>query len=372
MKLQNYIYGLRAILTIFLVVVINNSVAENNAMKPLMADNFTIGNTTVSPGKTYRGMLKVPGGNDKVTSFIPITVHHGINKGPVLSLIAGIHGSEYSPIIAMQAMAKTVDPSQLNGTLVIVHIANIPAFTGRTVYFSPNDLKNLNRSFPGSINGTITDRIADVLTNEVIARSDYLVDIHAGDANESLRPSYSAYYAEAGGDKVIKESKRLAIAFGLDTIVQFAGSYKSVNEAIYTSAQAVTLGVPAIDIESGELGIVDNKYIDPIIVGSLNIMRELDMIIGQPKLPTNPLLINSRTRIYSNHDGIFYADPKISAGDYITAGTSLGTITDYHGNTLENIRAPASGVLLILFGTPPVNKGDNIVVIGSITKSTDN
>jgi hypothetical protein len=46
-------------------------------------------------------------------------------------------------------------------------------------------------------------------------------------------------------------------------------------------------------------------------------------------------------------------------------------ITDYHGKELETISAPSAGVLLILFGTPPVNKGDNVVVIGRLPAYSD-
>ena len=327
---------------------------------------FRIGEYAVSAGETLRGELSVPGGEDGIESFIPITVHHGAEEGPALAMIAGIHGSEYAPILAMQKLAPLIDPSELRGTLIIVHIANMPAFSGRTIYMGPNDLKNLNRSFPGNINGTITDRIAYVIRNEVMMRTDYLVDIHSGDGNESLRPSYSAYYGEAGGEEVIEQSRRLALSFGLGTIVRFAGSYTSADEAIYTSAQAVTLGIPAIDIESGELGSTDDRYIDPITNGTLSIMRDLEMIPGEPSVVENPLVISERSRIYSNHDGIFYADSKVETGDYVTAGTRLGAITDYHGNMLEEIFAPSAGVLLILFGTPPVNSGDNIVVVGEL------
>lgn len=353
-----------------LFVVITNSLAHGDKLKIANANAaFEIGGVVVTAGETYRGELKVPSGDDGIESFIPITVHNGNDAGPVLSLIAGIHGSEYSSILSMQKLAGLIDPAKLSGTLVIVHIANMPAFTGRTIYFGPDDLKNLNRSFPGDINGTITERIAFTLKSEVIMRSDYLIDIHSGDANESLGPSYSAYYAEAGGEMVFEESRRMAIAFGLETIVQFAGSYDSVDDAIYTGAQAVTLGIPAIDIESGELGKFGDQYTGPIIDGARNVMRELDMIAGDPELPVNPLFISDRTRVFSNHDGIFYADSKVKTGNYITAGARLGIITDYHGNELETIVAPSAGVLLILFGTPPVNKGDNVVVIGRISES---
>jgi len=272
----------------------------------------------------------------------------------------------------MQRLPALIDPNSLSGTLIVVRVANIPAFQGRTIYFGPGDLKNLNRSFPGDADGTITERIADTLTQQVMMRSDYLIDIHAGDANESLRPSYSAYYAEAGGESVVQESRRIAVAFGLDTIVQFAGSYDSVEEAIYTSAQAVTLGIPAMDVESGELGKADDPYVDPITDGALNVMRELNMIAGEPDLPPNPLFIRDRARVYSAHDGIWHADALVQTGDYVSEGARLGKITDYHGNELETIVAPASGILLILFGTPPVNEGDNIVVIGRVASQRDN
>jgi len=201
----------------------------------------------------------------------------------------------------------------------------------------------------------------------VIKPSDYLVDIHSGDGNESLRPSYTAYYAEAGGEEVIRESERIAVAFGLETIVQFAGSYDSLDEAIYTSAQSVTLGIPSMDVESGELGTVDYSFVDPITEGALNVMKELDMIEGEPATPSNPLFIADRARVYSDHSGIWHADPLVQTGDYVTEGTRLGHITDFHGNDLQTVHAPASGVLLILFGTPPVNEGDNIVVVGRVS-----
>lgn len=328
--------------------------------------SFKLAHLSLKPGQRVSESLPVTAGSDGVATHIPITVFHGTKPGPVLTLIAGVHGSEYSPILSMQRLPGLLDPSEMSGTLIIVHIANMPAFQGRTIYFGPKDLKNLNRAFPGIEDGSVTERIAYTLAHEVIFRSDYLIDIHSGDANESLRPSYAAYYAEAGGKEVIKESRRIAMAFGLETVVQFAGSYDSVGDAVYASAQAVSRGIPAMDVESGELGLIDDVSIDPITKGSLNVLRELGMIPGEPNLPANPLIISDRARVYSDHEGIWYPDPLVKTGDYVTKGTKLGVITDYFGNELETIRAPASGVLLILFGTPPVNIGNNIVVIGKI------
>ena len=130
-----------------------------------------------------------------------------------------------------------------------MHNANLPAFQGRTIYLGPHDLKNLNRSFPGDASGSITERIAHTLTEEVIKQSDYLMDIHSGDANESLQPSYTAYYAEAGSDEVKAKSRRMTVAFGLDTIVLFGGDLSTPQ-----SIDAQVAGDPA-QVRAQSLGV---------------------------------------------------------------------------------------------------------------------
>ena len=327
---------------------------------------FEIGNLVARPGTAIAGEIPVPDIGDGDSTSIPVTVFNGVEDGPVVALIAGIHGAEYSPILSMQEVVNRLDPGSMSGAVIVVHNANLPAFQGRTIYFGPNDLKNLNRSFPGRADGTLTERIADALTEQVIKRSDYLLDIHSGDANESLRPSYTAYYAEAGSEELQRESRRMSLAFGLDTIVLFGGDVSTPESQIYTGAQAVALGIPAIDVESGELGIISQRYIEPITNGVLSVLRELDVIPGEASPTTTPLFIADRARVYSDFDGVWHLAAGVEAGQYVHEGALLGTITDYHGRLLTEVRAPASGMLLIVFGTPPVNDGDNIAVIGLV------
>ena len=360
-------YLLKTTVHCFLMLLAPIAFAQSGSEE--LREPFRLMQLEVPAGERISGKLPVNGGVDGVETFIPVTVFHGRDSGPVLSLIAGIHGSEYSPIISMQRLPELLDPQAMAGTLIIVHIANLPAFQGRSVYFGPDDLKNLNRSFPGKADGTVTERIAFTLSEEIMPLSDYLIDIHSGDGNESLRPSYSAYYAEAGGTAVVGQSRRLAVAFGLETIVQFAGSYSSLDDAIYTSAQSVTRGIPSIDVESGELGVIDDVFIDPITDGALSVLRELGMVAGEPVVPANPLFISDRARVYSEYEGIWHKNMLVQTGDYVTEGTELGVITDYFGKELQTVVAPASGILLILFGTPPVNVDDNIAVIGKVQPS---
>ena len=87
--------------------------------------------------------------------------------------------------------------------MIIVHIANLPSFLKRTIYYNPWDWKNLNRVYPGRPDGTNTERIASAITQEVIERSDYLVDLHCGDGNEALLP-YAARLSDNAGNAVVE------------------------------------------------------------------------------------------------------------------------------------------------------------------------
>src|SRR5262245_39700190 len=110
---------------------------------------FAFGSMTVPPGSVASGLLDVPAHNGSPGSSVPFTVIHGTTAGPVLALVAGVHGMEYVPILALQRLRQTIQPATLRGTVVLVHAANLPSFLGRTIYYSPIDGQNLNRVFPG-------------------------------------------------------------------------------------------------------------------------------------------------------------------------------------------------------------------------------
>lgn len=99
---------------------------------------LTIGSATARSGQTASGFIDVPAGTDAATR-IPITIVRGAQPGPTLALIAGTHGSEVAPIVALQRVRGTLDPATLRGTVLLVHVANMPSFLGRTVYYSPID-----------------------------------------------------------------------------------------------------------------------------------------------------------------------------------------------------------------------------------------
>jgi len=322
---------------------------------------FSVGTITAQPGSRASGFLDVPEGPDGKTQ-IPLTLIHGSKPGPVLALVAGTHGYEYAPIVAMQRVTPKLDPKEIAGTVIVLHVANLPSFLRRTIYYSPVDAKNLNRVYPGRADGTLSERIAYTITREVIERADYLVDLHCGDGNEALRPY--TYWMKSGNAAVDEGSKQLALAFGLDHIVIDTERPNDPNASVYCANTAITRGKPAITTETGQVGQTDQKWQALVERGVFNLLRHLKMLAGEPAHVEHPVWIDRYEVLRSSVTGIFSA--QVEPGMTVAQGTLLGTVTDFFGNQLAEVRAPFSGVVLYVVATPPVSPGEPLAMVGHI------
>jgi predicted deacylase len=322
---------------------------------------LTVGGVTAKPGSISSGELQIaPRAGDQGTT-VPFTIVNGAAAGPVLALISGTHGMEYVPIIASQRLRTEIDPAALRGAVILVHVANMPSFLGRTIYYSPIDGKNLNRVFPGKPDGTISERIAEAITREVIARATHVVDLHCGDGNESLRP-YS-YWITTGDPKVAEAGRAMALAFGLDHIVVDRERPADPAASLYVSNTAITRGKPALTTETGGMARVDEESIALVVRGVEGLMRHLGMRSEGPAPVTAPVFIERNVVLRAGATGIYYAE--VERGFTVAKGTRIGRITDFHGRTLEEVVAPFDGEILYVVGTPPVSKGEPVAMVGA-------
>jgi predicted deacylase len=328
---------------------------------------LTVGSITAQPGTAASGDLIVPGRGSEPGTTIPVTLLNGSRPGPVLALVAGVHGFEYPPILALQRLRVSIDPKDLAGSIIMVHVANMPAFLGRAIYYTPGDRKNLNRVFPGRADGTISERIADVITREVIDRAAFLVDLHCGDGNESLRPYL--YWTTTGAPGVVEAGRQLALAFGMDHIILDASRPTDAGASIYLSNTAVLRGKPALTIESGYMGEIDEDSIARIERGLAGVLRYLKMRATGPAPASNPVWIGRNEVLTSGATGLWY--PAVERGYTVAEGAVIGRVTDFFGRTLEEIRAPFAGEILYIVGTPPITKGEPVGFIGARATEAD-
>ncbi len=325
----------------------------------LCQSTLKVGGVISSPGEMKSGFIKVPAGADGPEIQIPITVVNGNKKGPVLALTAGIHGYEYPPILALQRLKQQLDPAKVNGIVIMVHVVNVPSFLKRTIYYNPVDWKNQNRVFPGKIDGTMTERIAYQITNEVLKQSDYHLDLHCGDGNEDLMTYL--YYTETGNAELDKKTLELAKNFGFKVIIHVAAKPEGQPASMCANA-SLFMGKPALTVECGKLGRTSEEDIETILKGCSNTIKHLGMIEGQPELVSDQVWITKTTYIRSEHEGIFY--PLTEGGSHVQKGKLLGYLTDFFGNVIQKAVAPHDGIVMYVIATPPMSKGEPMVKIG--------
>jgi predicted deacylase len=316
------------------------------------------------PTGIYSRIIEIPAATDPGTQ-IPITTIRGAQPGPVVALIAGNHGYEYPPILALQKLRNEFDAALLAGTLILVHVANMPSFLGRTIYFSPIDGKNLNRVYPGRTDGTVSERIAYAITTEVIEKADYVLDLHCGDGNEWLRPY--VYQTVTGDSKMDDAIRGLTLAFGIDHILVDRGRPTDPARSLYCSTTAITRGKPAITVESGYLGTSDPQSIDQIVSGIHGVLRHLKMIGSGPQPLSHPVYLDPNEVIVSPETGILY--PQVERDRTVSKGTELAYITDFFGNVIARVTSPIDGLVLYIVATPPITKGQPIGCIGAPRKA---
>ena len=294
--------------------------------------------------KTWRALTidTLPDGNAVDIPYLEVT---GAAPGPRLTVIAGIHGTEYASIEAVRTFAGGLDPATIAGQVTAVPVVNLPAFWARSPFVMPADGKNLNRSFPGDPAGGYTERYAHHVFRRFIAGSDYLLDLHAGDLPEALEPF--ALYEESPVETAARD---LARAYGLRHVVRQSRAERTVGGS--TSAAAADAGIPAITAESGQNGLVEPGAVDRHLTGLANVMRHLGLLKGEPS-PAPPPCEHQGWHWIRTPVAGWWASA-VPVGAQVAEGQLLGTVSALTGEQLHEVRAPAAGVPLFLTSSPAV------------------
>jgi len=282
---------------------------------------------------------------------MPVVVINGRQDGMIVSVIAGVHGDEYESMFAANRFAGKLNSAELKGAVVVVPIANMPAFdAGSRV--SPIDNLNLNRVFPGRKDGFITERIAYTLTNEVIRKSQCFIDLHGGGNILGIGP-----LAEWCGED--EKALELAKAWGLELL------WKSEPIKGLSTTAALESGARASLVEIGGESHFRQETVEIFLSGLQNVMKYLGLLEGQPKFRDKYVLGDGD--FISCTSGGFYL-PQSKVHDTVKKGTVIGAIYDIFGKQIETVTAPIDGVVLSIRTYPKVSPGDWVVCIGKASQ----
>lgn len=302
-------------------------------------------------GEKVQGLVQVPGTN----VMMPVTLINGVQSGKTILITAGVHGCEYPGIKTVMELAKEIDSSEVKGQLILVHPVNTQAFVQRTATLVPEDGKNLLRVFPGNQEGTISEKIAYFMTQEMISLADFYFDIHGGDLHEDLIPHL--YYPGAANKEVVQASIEVAKLFNVPYYVK-----SSLTTGTYTSS-AVLNETPSLLIERGGCGLCEEEVVLAYKQDLFNVLTSMNVLSRQMDIDKcEPVEITEAVYLDSSHDGCWTCFVK--AGQWIKAGDPLGEVTDYFGNIIETYYANFDAVVLYQTVAYSITKGSSLVAYG--------
>lgn len=313
------------------------------------------------------GHLRLPYSRDDSawgSVMIPICVIAN-GEGPTALLTGANHGDEYEGPAALFELAQTLDASLVNGRIIIVPALNYPAFRAGT-RTSPIDRGNLNRSFPGRPDGTVTEKIADYVTRHLIPLADVVLDFHSGGKTLDFLPYAAAHE--------LPDKHQEARCF--DAVAAFAAPYSmrmlEIDAVGMLDTTVEEMGKVFVTTELGGAGTASAKSIEIARKGIVNLLRHAGILKGGLNVqPTRWLDMPSNDCFtFALDDGLIAFARDL--GDPVQIGEIIAQVYPIGKTGIAPIkyRAAMDGVLAARHVPGLIKAGDCLSVIAAITEKS--
>ena len=260
-------------------------------------------------------------------------------------------------------LSKRLKPEKVKGQLVLVKVLNREDFEKRAGSISWEDGKNLNRVFPGRKDGTKMERLAAAITESLIRKADYYIDLHGGDDYEELTPY--VYFAGVAKPEIVEASRKMAEQVDVPYMVQ-----SNVSTGGAYNYAASTFHIPAVLLERGCMGTWEREEVDSMRRDVRNILCSIGAYNGIRSHSTYyPLKMDDVRYQCASVNGLWY--PVKKPGDIVHQDEYLGEIRDYEGNVQEICRADMDGVILYQVSSLQVVEGGPVITYGNIVREKD-
>ncbi|PLR91596.1 succinylglutamate desuccinylase/aspartoacylase family protein [Bacillus sp. T33-2] len=289
---------------------------------------------------------------------MPLIVGEGHQPGPTLLLTALIHGIEIGGYdVINRLMHEELDFRKVRGRVLAIPVVN-PFALGASSRFTPQDSADLNRVFPGSAVGTLSQRVAHTLVDVFVKEADYVIDFH------SCNPPSCVFTIvdDAANANVQHVSLGMAKAFGAITVTPaghtpgtFSGYLSEIGKPVITPELVFSR---RFDPDSSEAGVVGVK----------NVMKYLCMLDGEPVPLPNAIPFGERllyTSCFANTGGFIYFRKYV--GDSVEKGEVFATVHNVFGEKIDEMVSPVSGLIIAypMAGNQAVTTGDKVAYFAS-------
>jgi len=313
---------------------------------------FNIGTTYIRPGETKDVYLKISEYFTGDPISLPIRVIRARRRGPCIFVSATVHGDELNGMGIVHDLMFGPTIRLQKGTLILAPVINIFGFESQDRYMP--DRRDLNRFFPGSKTGNLTSRVANLIFNEIIKKSDYGIELHT-----AAQPR--ANFPNVRGDMKKPDVRKLATAFGAELILDGRGPDGSLRR------EATKAGCPTIILEAGEPLKIQEEIMQVGVRGVLNVLKYFDMLPGEPEKPMFQVRASRSTWVRAEVGGILRYH--VSLGESVAAGQRIATNSSVFGEKQNVLRSPVDGIVLSLKTLPMVKPGEPICHIAIPSRS---
>lgn len=304
---------------------------------------------TVAPGESVNSELLITESYSSRDIGIPLRVIRGQEDGPTVFVSGALHGDELNGTGAIRSLIAEGDLVLTKGTLVLIPVLNVLGFERHSRYLP--DRRDLNRCFPGNASGSMATRMAKVIFDAIVRRSDYGIDLHTAAVRRTNYPNARADFQNP-------ECMRLAEAFGAGVILDGKGPKGAFRR------EATNSGCPTIVVEGGEVWKVEPSIVDCMKRGVLNVLKELDMLPGEPEVPIRQVRIRNTKWVRAERGG--FLDMHVSPGSTVTAGQPIATNSTLVHQDQNQLIAPFDGIVIGMSTLPAVQPGEPVVHLGRL------
>jgi len=308
-----------------------------------------IGEYKVRPGERRLLDLRVADLYTHAQLTMPVHVIRGRRPGPTVFLTGAVHGDEINGVEIIRRLLALKTLRGLRGTLLAVPVVNVHGFIHHSRYLP--DRRDLNRNFPGQARGSVTSRLASLVSHEIIDRADYGIDLHTGAIHRSNLP-------QIRGDTDNPEVLRLAQAFGAPVILHSRLRDGSMRE--YAAEQ----DIPVLVYEAGEALRFDEVSIRAGLRGIRRVLSELGMLrrpSGTGGRAVETVISRHSTWVRAPISGMVRL--RVYSGASVRKGQRLASVSDPFGEVGEDLLAPCSGVVIGHCTLPLAHEGEALVHI---------
>ena len=309
---------------------------------------FVILNEEIHPGRGAQLNLEVAHLHTHTPVQVPVIVERGKVDGPVVLLMAGMHGDEINGMEIIRRVIRKGYNKPTEGIIICIPVFNIFGFLN--VMRVLPDGRDLNRSFPGAKNGSLASQFAYHFMKEIAPKVDYVIDFHTGSAQRNNMAQIRCVFKD-------NESMELARIFNPPFIIHSAYIAKSIRESMNKRGKKILL------FEGGKTNSIEEGIVKEGVDGIKRFLNHLNMRsfkeVGNQR---HPVYIKEHKWLRAPNSGMFQT--AVKNGDKVDVGTILGMVTDPFGKIEKRIKSPMEGYVFCINESPVVNKGDAIFHIG--------